>query len=382
MALGDLVSVIDTQDFALYSGEPLVLCKRNKNIVVLLSQNLTTNPPLARAIEINDAGSIDGTPKGSLELFDTAGRDLGLIHWHDDVFIAIQDDQYAECRLISFAVSDAGVIPGSIIDELRLRNSSNYAHKSHLSQIHDTVIVTGECLPGGTRHLETALVSEAGSFAAGLADSMEVSTQPMEQRFRQGSGNMMVGVFTDSFIPYIFTFSVTASGSMPATPPHEWASFTSGSERVSLCKVTDLVYAILTFDDDNKIRIRTFSINVDGSINESFIDDEEVDSSPGGSFYMTEMWHGYFILAYKVTGIPGRIKTYTISDAGVISSGHVSSRDIATTDFSEVSILHLQGDIWAMAFGNTASQILIYSLEIETPGDAVPHHEMIMKIGP
>jgi len=382
LALGDIVSVIDTQGFALYNAQPLFLCKRNKNIVVLLSQDLTDNPPLVRAISINDSGEINATPTGSLVLDAGAGRDLALIHWYENIFVAMVNDEFAANRLISFSVSDAGFIPGSIIASLDLATAANFAHISDLLQIHDTVIVTGETYPADPNHVESAIVSIAGSFSAGLADILTLPTRPREQRLRQGSGNRIVEAYTSANVINIVSFTCTALGAMPATPDDSWAWFTSDTERISLCKVTDLVYAIFTLDTDDHAWIRTFSIKVDGTINKSLIDSEDVDLAGDGVAYMLELFHGYFIVAHQVSGIPGRIKTYFISDAGVITDGHLSTRDIALTGFAQPSILHLQGDIYAMAFLNTNSEIMIYTLEIETPVDARSHHEMIMKVGP
>jgi len=382
LALGDIVQVLDTQGFALQSGNALVLCKRNKNIAVLLSQDIAANTPLARAISINDAGTINATPTGSLSLYAGAGRDLGLIHWYENIFVAMVNDHTAANRLISFSVSDAGVIPGAIIDDLSLAAASNLHHISDLLQIHDTVIVTGSTYPAAADSVETAIVSIAGSFSAGLADKLPLATRPREQRLRQGSGTRIVEAYTSANVINIVTFTCTALGLMPATPDDSWAWFTAGAERVSLCKITDLVYAIFTYDSDGEARIRTFSINLDGSINKSVIDTEIVDTAGGGVAYMLELSQGYFIVAYQVAGIPGRIKTYFISDAGVITDGQISSLDIDLTGFSQVSMVHLQGDIWALCFLNTDQEIMIYTLEIVTPSEAGPHHEMIMKIGP
>lgn len=382
MALGQIVQVIDTQGFVLFGGKALVLRNRNKNIVVLLSQNIPDNLPLARAISINDAGEINATPTGSLVLHADAGRDLGLIHWHDDVFVAIDNDHAARVFLIAFSVSAAGVIPGAIIGELAVENASNLLEISDLIKPHDTIILTGECTPNPVKAIQSVIITEAGSFINGLTDSLELSAAAQQIRFRQGSADRIVCAFTYQGHIHICTFPCTSSATMPATPTDTWDSYTSNSDILSLCKVTNSVYAIYGADSDASSRIRTFSINANGTINKSFLATKIVDAKDLATVYMTEIGGGYFITAYGVSGVPGRLRTFHIADDGLTITGPISSLDITSTGFSFPSIIHLQGDIWAFSFLDTAAQIMIYTLEIETPTEARPHHEMIMKIGP
>lgn len=382
MAVGDIVQVLDTQGFVLYSGHPLKLCKRNKNIVVLLSQNVDTTRPLARAISINDSGTINATPTGSLILWDTHGRDPGLIHLGGNIFIAITNDHLTNVRLISFSVSDVGVIPGLIADDLIMGSAANFTHISDLLQPHAGIIIHGQCKSFAPGNIQTARVSGGGTFQSPYEDDLETSSTPYECRMRQAAGNRIVAAFSYGSHINICTFTCNSAGEMPDTPTDTWDSFTSGTNYLSLCKVTDLVYAILTLDDDDICRIRTFTINVDGSINKSFEDTEAVGTAGNTLAYMIEIGSGYFIVAYQVSGIPGRLKTYYISNTGVIQDGHISTLNIAESAFNFVSIVHLQGDIYALAFENTSTEIMIYTLEIKTPTDGVPHHEMMIGIGP
>ena len=382
MALGDIVQVLDTQGFALLAGQPLNICMRNDNVVVLFSQKTDTVQPFVRSIGIDNSGQINATPLGSLMLWNVHGRDPALIHWSGNTCIVLNNDQNAAVRLISFSVSDAGVIPATIIDDLSLSAASNTTLASFLLQPHPTVIITGSSNPGDPNHIETAVVTAGGSFAAGLADSMQLSARPIQQRFRKGAGNMIVGAFTAANHVHIFTFTCDGTGGMPATPTDTWDALTTGTNYVAFAKVTDLVYAIFTIDDDGEGRIRTFNISGAGVIDKSFDDTEVVDTVVANSLDLVEMSEGYFIASYGVTGIPGRLKTYYISDAGVITDGHIGTLDIAETDFAHCSIIYLQGNIWVLAFLNTSSQIMLYTLEITTPGVAIPHHEMMMGMGP
>ena len=382
MALGDIVQVLDTQGFAVHALTDIVGCARNANIAVLLTRDLASGHPLARSIAISNAGLITATPEDSLVLHDHNMTDPGLIHFYDDVFVSITHDDSGYTRLISFLVSDVGAIPAARADLLQIANSSNTNHISELLRVHDHVLLTGSCRASDPKNIETVITSYLGIFTDPPADSMQLSISPFETRFRQGSGTRIVGLFNRSYELNIFTFTCTASGIIPATPTDTWLSYTSATSFSSLAKVTDLVYAVLGLDVGGNAVIRTFSINADGTINKSFIDTETVEAASADQAFMTEIGGGYFIVAYGVSGVPGRLRTYFIADDGTITDGHISSLDITSNSFSLVSMFHLQGDIWGMAFVGSATEVLLYTLEIETPSDEVPHHEMMLGMGP
>ncbi|MBA7685004.1 hypothetical protein ES703_93417 [subsurface metagenome] len=382
MALGNIVKVINDQGFAVHLLRNCVCCARNKNIAVLLTDDLETGHPRARAIAIDNAGLIDATPEGSLVLHDQNMSDPGLIHYYEDVFIAITQDDSGFVRLLSFLVSDAGVIPANRADLLQIETASSINFISDLLRVHDHVLLTGESYPAPTKHVETVICSFLGIFEDPAEDSLVFSDRPRQQRFRHGSGNRIVAAFSAAYHINIASFTCTASGTVPATPTDTWDSFTSATEHLSLCKVTDLVYAIFTLDVGGNAVIRTFSIKTDGDINKSFLATKTVEAAQTDPAFMYEIGGGYFIVAYGVSGIPGRLRTYHISDDGTTITGPTGSLDITSNTFNKVSICHLAGDIWAMAFNGSATEILLYTLEIETPTEAVPHHEMLIGMGP
>jgi len=382
LALGDIVQVLDTQGFAVHALTDIVGSARNKNIAVIFTRSLADGHPFVRSIFISNAGLITATPEGSLVLHDENMTDPGLVYFYDDVFVAITQDDSGNTRLLSFLVSDAGVIPGTRADLLQIANASSTNHISDLLRVHDHVLLTGSCRAADPDHIETVITSHLGIFTDPPADSMELPISPYETRFRHAFSTRIVGLHNRSYELTLYTFTCTASGAMPATPTDTWMSYTSATPFSSLVKVTDLVYAVFSLDPGGNARIRTFSINSDGTINKSFLATKTVEAAATDQAFMTEIGGGYFIVAYGVSGVPGRLRTYHISDDGTTITGPIGTLDITSNSFSLVSMFHLQGDIWGLAFVGTATEVLLYTLEITTPSEARPHHEMIMKIGP
>jgi len=382
LAIGEFISVLDTQGFALYSGKHHQLCKRNKNVVVLLSPQTTNHNALVRSILINDAGSITATPEDSLQLWATVSSDFALIHWSGDVFVAMVNDNLGKNRLITFTVSGAGVIPAAITDFMALANSSNLNSLSQLLRPYDEIILTAPCLGAANTRLESANVLLNGAMPDNPIDDVDLGIQPAQCRFRHGSGERIVGAFCGGAALNIFSFTCDVNGSLPATPDDAWSAYAITSPNLGFAKVTNYVYAIFTNDNDNNVRIRTFSINPDGTINKSFIDTEVVGAAVDVGPYMVELGEGYFIVAYSPTTSVGRLKTYFIDTDGEITDGEIDSHDPACTGFGIVTMVHLFDNNWALCFQNTNTEIMIHTLSIQTPGAALSHGEMTMGMGP
>jgi len=94
------------------------------------------------------------------------------------------------------------------------------------------------------------------------------------------------------------------------------------------------------------------------------------------------MGGGYFILGYRFDATTLRMKTYFIALDGTIQDGHIGTMDRAFSDVSDLFFEHLTGDIWTLIFLSPGTSIHLDTLEIETPTEERPHHEMMMKIGP
>lgn len=382
MALGDIVGLLDSETFAQNQNQPPILRKRSKNIVLLCSTDIATVKCLVRSIAINDSGIIDATPEDSLILGTEAGRDMGLIHWVENIFAVIANDQAGAQHLWTVSCDENGVIPATVTDYMALAGAANFLLRSDLLKPHDGVLLIGQSRSITPKMLETALITDAGLMADTPQDSMDLPLQPRIQRLRHGLGDRIVELYRDGGKIYISTYTCTDGGGLPANVIDTWEVTVPAGEHMALSKVTNTVYAMFIKQTDNSGQIHTFSINVNGTINKSYLDSEQVEATLLTALEMTEMGAGFFILGYRATTLLLRMKTYFISDAGVIQDGHIGTMDRAFGDVSDLFFEHLNGDIWTLIYTSPGTTIHLDTLDIETPIEAGPHHEMIMKIGP
>ncbi|MBA7496166.1 hypothetical protein ES702_06764 [subsurface metagenome] len=382
MALGDIIGLLDSEVFAQQATQPPILRKRNKNIVLLCSSNLTDNLCLVRSIAITDLGIIDATPEDSLALGADPGRDMGLIHWLDDIFAVISNSTGGVQHLWTVACNGNGVIPATPTDYMSLGGATNMSIRSDLLKPHPNVLLIGQTNSVTPVMVQTAIISDAGLMGDTPADSMDLPLQPRIQRLRHGLGDRIVELYRDGGKIYISTYTCTDAGGLPANVIDSWEVAVPSGDHMALSKVSNTVYVMFVKHTDNTGMLHTFSINANGTINKSYLDSEQVEAVVHTALEMTEMGAGFFILGYRFDTNTLRVKTYFIADSGAIQNGHISTLDRAFSDVSDLFFEHLNGDIWTLIFTSPGTSIHLDTLDVETPTEAVPHHEMIMKIGP
>jgi len=382
VSIGEFGSVLDSQTFAQVASQPPTLQKRTENVALLLTVDPAAQYPYLRSLDISDLGIIDPTPIDTLSLPNVGARDTFLLHFLEDVFALYHNDAAANSRLWTVACDDQGVITDSPLDDLAVGQASNVTRRSDLLKPHDNILLTGTSYPYPGVHLQTVAITDAGFMPDTVTDSMDLPVRPRMQRLRQGAGNWIIELA--SLMPsfYIHSFTCTAAGVLPASVTDSWGPIPCVIDHKSLCKISDTVFAICTRDGVSPLKIYTFSINPDGTINKSWIDSEQVEASPSAHVEMTEMGGGYFVLAYNMVAPIWRLKTYFIAADGKIQDGEIDSLDMASPNRGNPWWEHLNGNIWTLTYEDVAQSVRVDTIEIDTISPNTAHTELTVGIGP
>ncbi|MBA7700029.1 hypothetical protein ES703_108735 [subsurface metagenome] len=281
MPIGDFGAVLDSQAFFQQASQAPTLRKRTGNVALLLTTDPATEYPYLRSLDISDLGIIDPTPIDTLSIPSAGARDTFLLHFLEDVFAVYRNDAAANSRLWTVACDDQGAITDLPIDDLAVGRASNVSRRSDLLKPHDNILLTGTSYPYSGVHLQTVPVTDAGFMPDTVTDSMDLPVRPRTQRLRQGAGNRIIELASLMASFYIHSFTCTAAGVLPAAVTDSWGPISCVTDYKSLCKISDTVFAICTIDGVSPLKIYTFSINPDGTINKAWLASQLVEALPG-----------------------------------------------------------------------------------------------------
>ena len=382
MASGDFGAVLDSKTFLQYEGQPPTLRKRNANVALLVSQGPAFLQVCLRSIAIDDAGLIDATPINLIGISNGTARDMGLLHWLDNVFVAYVNDHTAKGMLYTIACDDDGTITEPPLDSLVIGQASNIQRRSNLTKPHDGILLTAVANPYPNVFLQTVTITDAGIMPPAVTDSMNLPYGNRVQIVRQGAGDRIIDLLSVMAEYWIYSLTCTDAGDLPGSVTDYWGPLPSSTDWNSLCKVSDSVFAVLSQDASLSVYLRTFSINPDGTINKTWIDEELVDTVGPSQLHIMEMEQGYFVLAYTFTGPKWRLKTYFIAPDGTIQDGGIDFLDRSTGVRGSPWLEHLNGNIWTFTNEDSLGVIRVDTIEIQTPTAGNTHNELVFGIGP
>jgi len=382
VAIGDFGDVLDSQTFTQIENQPPNLRRRNDNVALLLTQAPAHGYIHIRSLDIDNAGLIDATPLDTFEILTITHRDMGLLHWLDDVFVVYTNNHVAAGLLHTVGCDEDGEIADSQLDYLQVANASNVVRRSELIKPHDGVLLTGPSCHESTNANNTVLITDGGIMPASVADTMALPNAFNLQSLRQGAGDWIVCLAALPAEYRIHTFTCTDAGVLPAAVHDTWGPIASAQDLSSLCRISSTMFAVFVKDDDNSLQIHTFSIQPDGDINKSWEDSEQVEAAGGGSPHMMEMGEGYFVLAYTTADPNWKIKTYFIATDGTIQDGAIDSKDMTSGNRGNERFEQQNGNIWTFTYEESAGVVRIDTILILTPGVEGPHNELVFGIGP
>ena len=217
--------------------------------------------------------------------------------------------------------------------------------------------------------------------------SMTGPTYPFEHDLSQGKHNSLVQVDSDTYAlaysgvdddGFISTFTISSDGAtITEVDSLELETDTIGhpinkNGANSLVKVDSDTFALAYTGADEDGFISTFTIDSDGNITEVITQSEgnnfEYDASNGCPNSLVKVDSDAVLLAYTVVLGDGFISTFTISSDGTTIT-QVESLEHDTSSNADNSLVHVDSDIFALAYNGAGQDGFISTFSIDSDGD-------------
>ena len=114
--------------------------------------------------------------------------------------------------------------------------------------------------------------------------------------------------------------------------------------------------------------VRTVDIASDGQIDNAIIDSLEYDTSAGYTPDIVHISGDIYAIAYRGSGNDGFVRTVRINSAGQITNSTIDSLEFDTADGYEPDILHVSDDVYAIAYRGSGSDGFVKTLTIASDG--------------
>jgi len=143
---------------------------------------------------------------------------------------------------------------------------------------------------------------------------------------------------------------------------------TSNAHYPEIAEVSDNIFAIAYQGSGNDGFLSTVEINDNGTIGDSVIDTYEFDTSNGREPDILQVTGNIFSIAYRGSGNDGYIITTEIFSNGTISKSVKDSLEFDTSNCHDPDLIHIAGDIFAIAYAHDWGEGYVKTIEINDIG--------------
>jgi len=334
-----------------------------------------------RSFSIASNGDI-GDPRTGSHIFDAAdGYTPSIIHIYSDIFAIAFSGVGRDGFVVTVRINADGTIPAGLIDSLEFETVQCLdPHIIHISGDIYAVAYTTSLQDG---RVCTFTISAAGDIAAAVIEKATwLPTVMLEPEIIHVDGDIYAiaykGADDDG---YILTLSIDASGDIGGSAIDTFEFATDFCEKPCIVNVASNIFAISFKGPDSDGFLTTVSIANDGNIGAAIIDSFEFDASQGVHSDIIHNSQDVYSIAYTGPDADGFLITVTIASDGAISEPVIDTLEFDTVKAEYCSLLHVTGDTYAIAYGDTNDQGKVASIGIETRFAAPPLHLPLMGIG-
>ena len=137
----------------------------------------------------------------------------------------------------------------------------------------------------------------------------------------------------------------------------------------SIINVSGNIYAIAYRGTSADGFVKTISIATDGQIANSVIDTLEYDTADGYEPDIIHISGNVYAIAYRSTSNDGSLKTVSIATNGDIANSVIDTLEFDSADGYEPSIINVSGSIYAIAYRGTNADGFVKIVSIAANGD-------------
>lgn len=183
------------------------------------------------------------------------------------------------------------------------------------------------------------------------------------------SGNVYAIAYSgDGSDGWIKTVTISADGTTIALTGNSWEfDGVTGNFPTIIC-VHETVHALVYADGYGDGWIKTFTIAADGTLTGAAIESYEFDVNGVEWTRILQVASNVFLVSYGDTAKDGWIKTFGISDGGLITTPFLDSYRFDDRYVSATELLHVKNDIFAMVSQDLDADGQITTVKVSATG--------------
>jgi len=380
MSFGDIGAVIDTLEFDTVQASHPAFCHISGDI--FCGTYLDGDGHLhIFTFSVDSSGNISNSVIDHYENADTAFSTTSIIKSVPGHVLFAGQRAGGNSSIYSIPVDDDGNITPSVVGSADMDTSGAEQPSSLLVGSLYAAFVYNR----GATHcfVRTFGLSADGTMDSDPTDTLELANhQTLWPRICQVKDHIYAAAF---FKPYteghLKTFSISASGLMPASPIDAVNFESVTCDELDLCLARSGFVSVAYSGVDSHLQLVSAEIDSGGDIKTPLADTYELATEVTDSPRIIPMLRGYLAVVFQGPGAIGEISTVLMDSLGSFNSTTLGNATFEASRCYHPKIIRVSGNIYAMVFDGVDSDGFAESIAIETPSTGFPQHLLLMGIG-
>ena len=338
------------------------------SVISAIAYSNLTSYGILKTVEIAGTGDITDTVIDSLEFDASYGGNPKIIHVSDSVYAIAYRGYRDDGFLKTVEIADTGAITDTVIDTLEFDTANCLVPKIiHVSGDFYAIAYSGR---GEDGFLKTVEIAANGQITDTEIDELEFDTVHAEYPdIIHVSGDVYAIAYNDEgWIGFLKTVGIAHTNGMITPTVYDTLQYSTNSSNHRMIHVSGDVYAICYHAGFGHGVLKTVEIATNGQIQDTVIDTMDFTTNKG---YWPDIIHVsgdvYAIAAGLYPGA-GDLRTVEIYADGQISDTVIDSMAYDTVDGQMPDIINISGNVYAIGYWGPDEDGFLTTVEIAANG--------------
>ncbi len=357
-------SLIDSLEFDTSDGRDHFIIHISGNIFAVAYRG-SGNDGFINTMEILPDGNISNSRIDYLEFDTSSGYEPSVVHVSGDIYAIAYRGSGNDGFVRTVSIDSSGQISNSTIDSLEFDTSNGYYPK--IIKVGDGMFAVAYMGSGNDGFVSTMSINAAGAIGNSVTDTYEFDTDNGSYPdIINISGTVYAITYTGSGNDgFVVTLNISTAGVITNSIIDSLEFINDDAYDSEIINVVNDIYVVVyRATSSNQGYLSTFQIQSNGVISNSSIDTQTFDSVYTYYPEIRKLDNKLFGIVYQGSGNDGYISTVIIQDSGTIQMPLIDTYEYDTSNGTEPDLIHVTGNIFAVAYSGNGSDGYISTLSI------------------